>query len=65
MAAYERRVVVAEHDGLSQLALSRTVPPTESGGRPDVSGTVLFGGVLGIKEWASQERGSSSCSTSR
>jgi plasmid stabilization system protein ParE len=55
-AAIERRVVVAEHDGLDRLVLSRTIPPNGSGGRPDVRGKVLFGGVLGVKEWASETR---------
>lgn len=48
--AIERRVVVAERDSVNQLVLSRTVPPTEDG-PPDVQAQMLFGGVLGLKEW--------------
>jgi hypothetical protein len=50
--AVERRVVVAEHDGLDQLVLARTVPP--SGG--DIHPQMLFGGTLGVKEWDSDSR---------
>jgi hypothetical protein len=53
--AIDRRVVVAERDGIDHLVLSRSVPPTASG-RPEVSGQVLFGGLLGLREWESASR---------
>lgn len=53
--AVERRVVVAERDGIDHLVLSRSVPPSSSG-RPEVSGRVLFGGLLGLREWESTSR---------
>jgi hypothetical protein len=51
----ERRVVVAEHDGLDQLVLARSVPPAEDG-KADVHPQMLFGGVLGLKEWDTGSR---------
>jgi hypothetical protein len=53
--AIERRVVVAERDGIDQLVLVRSMPPTGAG-RPEVLGQVLFGGVLGVREWESASR---------
>jgi hypothetical protein len=41
---------VAEHDGLDQLVLARSVPPADNG-RLDVHPQMLFGGDLGVKEW--------------
>jgi hypothetical protein len=52
----ERRVVVAEHDGLDQLVLARSVPPAAGGDRPDIHPQMLFGGVLGLKEWDTGSR---------
>lgn len=54
--AIERRVVVAEHDGLDQLVLARSVPPVAEGDRPDIHPQILFGGLLGLKEWDSGSR---------
>lgn len=51
----ERRVVVAEHDGLDQLVLARSVPPAEDG-RVDVHPQMVFGGTLGLKEWDTDSR---------
>jgi hypothetical protein len=51
----ERRVVVAEHDGLDQLVLARSVPPADAG-TPDIDAQMLFGGVLGLKEWDTGSR---------
>jgi hypothetical protein len=53
--SYERRVVMAEHDGLDQLVLARSVPPAEEG-RVDVHPQLLFGGTLGLKEWDTGSR---------
>jgi len=53
--AIERRVVVAERDGIDQLVLLRTVPPS-AGGRPELHGRMLFGGALGLREWESPSR---------
>lgn len=52
----ERRVVVAEHDGLEQLVLARSVPPAAGGEPPDIHPQMLFGGVLGLKEWDTGSR---------
>jgi hypothetical protein len=52
--AYERRVIVAEQDGLDQLVLSRTVPPTGERGEPTVQ--ILYGGRLSTREWDSATR---------
>lgn len=51
----ERRIVVAEHDGLDQLVLARSVPPAADG-RPEVHAQMIFGGVLGLKEWETGTR---------
>jgi hypothetical protein len=51
----ERRVVVAEHDGLDQLVLARSVPPVDDE-KPDVHPQMLFGGVLGVKKWDTGSR---------
>jgi hypothetical protein len=53
--AIERRVAVAERDGLDQLVLARSIPPAGDG-KPDVHAQMLFGGVLGIKQWESESR---------
>lgn len=53
--AVERQVVVAEHDGVDSLVLSRTVPPAGAA-NPDAHAQVLFGGVLGVKEWETSTR---------
>src|SRR5829696_2940044 len=53
--AVERRVVVAEHDGIDQLVLRRSVPP-DAAGPADVQAQVLFGGLLGTKEWDTATR---------
>jgi hypothetical protein len=52
----ERRVVVAEHDGLDQLVLARSVPPAAGGEPPDIHPQMLFGGVLGLKQWDTGSR---------
>ena len=54
-AALERRTIVAEHDGIDRIVLARTVPPTGSGSG-DVVPQVLFGGVLGEKQWETASR---------
>jgi hypothetical protein len=53
--AIERRVAVAEQDGIEQLVLSRTIPP-DGDKPPDLHAQMLFGGVLGLKEWDSESR---------
>ena len=59
--AVERRVVVAEHDGIDQLVLLRSVPPDAAGqpdaaGPADVQAQVLFGGLLGTRQWDTATR---------
>jgi len=46
----ERRVVVAERDGLDHLVLGWSVPRADGGGPQDVLVQVLYGGVLVAKE---------------
>lgn len=53
--ALERRVIVAEHDGIDSLVIARTVPPVGSA-TPDQQAQVIFGGVLGVKEWETASR---------
>lgn len=53
--AIDRRIVVAERDGIDQLVLVRSIPSTD-GARPEMYGQVLFGGVLGFREWESSSR---------
>jgi hypothetical protein len=53
--AIDRRIVVAERDGIDQLVLVRSIPST-GGSRPEMHGQVLFGGVLGLREWESASR---------
>ena len=53
--AIERRIVVAERDGIDQLVLVRSIP-WSGGARPEMHGQVLFGGVLGMREWESASR---------
>jgi hypothetical protein len=52
--AVERRVVIAERDGIDELVLIRSLPTPA--GKPEVYGQVLFGGLLGVQEWESASR---------
>lgn len=48
-SSLERRVVVAEHDGIDQLVLGWSVPRAGEGGH-DLHAQVLYGGLLATKE---------------
>lgn len=52
--AIDRRIVVAERDGIDHLILLRSIPPGD--GTPEVHGQALFGGRLGLREWQSASR---------